>query len=324
VSGVGEWSDRPAAEEKQGSRPLTTVVVHPPRVPGEPSRVEVRAREGLAREVLVGRALPLLARARRVLDEIADPTHGVPAPVWARDRAERMADAIADLIGHSTTDAPPADELEAVLAEGTPARLTWDQIRTLPRDCQDALTPDHLPAEPAVPAETPAEKAARYEEINDALEGMGIAVVPPCPMAPYAESSEPATRAGKGRGVDLARPVACDGCGARPTDGIVCLAPDGIHTWRPLDGPSNDELLARRNVPMRTGVPALDIRDEQLCRQLDATQAARRELSELATPVETPEALARRLDQVRNEAGSAYRSAIQAADEAWRAIGGRP
>lgn len=39
---------------------------------------------------------------------------------------------------------------------------------------------------------------------------------------------------------------------------------------------------------------------------------------------ESPRALAVRLDRERDDAGRVYREAIYAADEAWRAIGGRP
>lgn len=46
---------------------------------------------------------------------------------------------------------------------------------------------------------------------------------------------------------------------------------------------------------------------------------------EPAPPVtETPRERARRLDREAADAGRVYRDALRAADDAWRAIGGRP
>ena len=167
---MGKSGDRPAAEkDEQGGRRLTQVRITAPEKPGEPARVVVAAREGLARDVLVGRALPLLARARRMADHQADLQAYTPI---SRETWEKLADDIADLIGHSVTDQPRAPELEAVLRDGEPARLTWEQLETLPGTLVAELPREALPLEPAVPA-VPAEPE-------------------PCPMAPYAESREPA------------------------------------------------------------------------------------------------------------------------------------
>lgn len=47
-------------------------------------------------------------------------------------------------------------------------------------------------------------------------------------------------------------------------------------------------------------------------------------LNEFVEAKPAPQARARRLDHERDEAGREYRRRIFAADEAWRAIGGRP
>lgn len=356
---VGMSGDRPAADFEGDARPLTHVVVTAAGVPGGSARVVLAAREGLAREVLVERALPLLARARRAADHAADPEARTPI---SRETWEKLADDIADLIGHSVTDQPPAAELEAVLRDGEPARLTWEQIKTLPGTIVAGLPPEALPLEPAVLA-TPADDV-------------------PCPMAPYAESRESATPT-RDEGVhaalpahDLKMPHQIGRPGMSDADLIdwergVDSCPPGCprriaaeHRCSSCRGPRADppglgcqQAGAHR---MQARLRGRDIaREEEWVRAIGRDQLARfRESREPAAPVATeirtplpaggiypckvhpgtahlqrpcgcapvdedPDARARRLDAERDEAGRAYRAAIYAADEAHRAIGGR-
>jgi hypothetical protein len=339
-----------------------------------------------AHDVLAYWALPLLARARRVADELAE--HGRVDP----ESCALLGNDIAELIGHSVTDQPPADELAELLRD------------------EPAIT-SHLPGRRG----TREHFLARVEDAKQRESAARTETIEPPPPAPCTVcrcqtchgviECDPSDFFSRGRWRHVVprtfehdavpfdhtpgalfhgAPVACDGCGARPVDGVACVAPDGVHTWRPLPGPEPaapvralvgaspcditmvhyfgprdsaavaarfdkhghppncpawagprheccgepaDGWPHRSDCPNRAKAVHAECSGNLPCplhgmQHLDLRGPKSREP---AAPVEeTPDARARRLDRERDAASSAYREAVQAADAAWRAIGGRP
>lgn len=234
---------------------------------------------GAARDLLVYWALPLLARARRAADEAAA-GRALGTDTWAR-----LADDIAELIGHSVTDQPRAAELDGLLADEEPVR-TWHSGHR-------SGTRGYF------------EDGAKARRVREA-----VGKVPwRHPFSPEVGRSAP--RIG-----DKPAPVWGSG------DCDVTL-PHLLGEGWPV--PPFDAAGHPPGCPAYAGkAPNLGHPRAQVMHAPTSQEGKSGEPAAPADVLEGPRSRAIRLDAEARDAGAAYRAKLQAADEAWRLIGGRP